>query len=237
MMLHFSSLSKSYRTKGGDVPAVREASAAVAAGELVALAGPSGSGKTTLLLMLGLVEMPDAGSLSLAGTPLVEAGVALSDVRVHRRNSIGYIFQRPNLIPFLTAMENVLVIQTVTSAHRRDARERALRLMTWLGINRLHDRYPSQLSGGEQQRVSICRALINHPKLICADEPTASLDSARADGVLAALRRAVTEEQCAAIVSTHDGRLFGHFDRILRMEDGRLIEAGQPFPSSNPRGE
>lgn len=226
-LIQFEALSKSYKSKSGDVLAVREASASIAAGELVALSGPSGSGKTTLLLMLGLVETPDTGTIELAGEPLVDNGMALADVRAHRRNSIGYIFQRPNLIPFLNAIENILVIQNITDTQRRNSRKRALDLMTGLGIDNLHDRFPNQLSGGEQQRVGICRALINRPKLICADEPTASLDGARAEGVIAALRDVVSDTKCAAIVSTHDQRLLHHFDRILRMEDGRLFETSR----------
>jgi putative ABC transport system ATP-binding protein len=223
-VLQFQSLSKSYLSKSGIVHAVREASATVAPGELVALSGPSGSGKTTLLLMLGLVELPDNGTLILNGKSLVADGKPLADVRAERRLAVGYIFQRPNLVPFLNAIENILVIENMAAKRRKGMRDRAFKLMERLGIEHLHDRLPAQMSGGEQQRVAICRALINSPKLICADEPTASLDGKRAEGVVSALREAVTRQECAAIVSTHDARMLPLFDRVLKMDDGILRE-------------
>jgi putative ABC transport system ATP-binding protein len=228
-MLEFRSLSKSYPTKNGKVHAVVAADGVIAPGELVALSGPSGSGKTTLLLMLGLVEAPDSGFLALNGKQLVEDGRRTLDARAERRANVGYIFQRPNLVPFLTALENIMVLERLKFRQDKGLRARALELMESLDVRHLHDRVPSQMSGGEQQRVAICRALINSPKLICADEPTASLDGARADSVVTALRKAVANQECAAIVSTHDARLLHLFDRVLKIEDGVM---GERIPES-----
>lgn len=224
-MLEFRGLSKAYPSKNGAVQAVAAAEGLITPGELVALSGPSGSGKTTLLLMLGLVESPDSGYLALNGKTLIKGGRRLLDVRAERRANIGYIFQRPNLIPFLSAIENILVLEGLLMQQDKRLRARALGLMENLGIRHLQDRLPSQMSGGEQQRVAICRALINSPKLICADEPTAALDGARADSVVTALREAVEDQECAAIVSTHDSRLLHLFDRILKIEDGVMDHA------------
>ena len=222
-ILEFEDLGKSYRTRDGVVAAVAHANATLEPGELVALMGPSGSGKSTLLLLLGLVETPDCGVIRLSGETMVDSGIATCDLRAIRRTRIGYVFQRANLIPLLTALENIALVLDFAGTATRPARERARALLDAMGLARKHDRYPHQLSGGEQQRVAICRALANRPSLICADEPTAALDGARAAQVIETLREFVAANRCAAIISTHDQRLAPYFHRILRIEDGRLL--------------
>ncbi len=192
----------------------------VGKGELVALLGPSGSGKSTMLQAVGLLEGGFSGSIKLDGEEVSSAGV---DRQTEiRRQKLGFVYQFHHLLPDFDALENVVLPQLIADASPDDAIERATHLLTQLGLSeRLHHR-PSKLSGGEQQRVAVARALANRPKLVLADEPTGNLDEHTADIVLGEFMALVREQGSSAIVATHNERLAAKMDRIVRLKDGRL---------------
>ena len=192
----------------------------VGKGELVALLGPSGSGKSTMLQAVGLLEGGFSGSIKLDGEEVSSAGV---DIQTEiRRQKLGFVYQFHHLLPDFDALENVVLPQLIADATLEDAVERATHLLTQLGLSeRLHHR-PSKLSGGEQQRVAVARALANRPKLVLADEPTGNLDEHTADIVLGEFMALVREQGSSAIVATHNERLAAKMDRVVRLKDGRL---------------
>ncbi len=192
----------------------------VGKGELVALLGPSGSGKSTMLQAVGLLEGGFSGSIKLYGEEVRSAGV---DRQTEiRRQKLGFVYQFHHLLPDFDALENVVLPQLIADATPEDAIERATHLLTQLGLSeRLHHR-PSKLSGGEQQRVAVARALANRPKLVLADEPTGNLDEHTADIVLGEFMALVREQGSSAIVATHNERLAAKMDRVVRLKDGRL---------------
>ena len=192
----------------------------VSKGELVALLGPSGSGKSTMLQAVGLLEGGFSGSIKLDGEEVSSAGV---DRQTEiRRQKLGFVYQFHHLLPDFDALENVVLPQLIADAMPEDAVERATHLLTQLGLSeRLHHR-PSKLSGGEQQRVAVARALANRPKLVLADEPTGNLDEHTADIVLGEFMALVREQGSSAIVATHNERLAAKMDRVVRLKDGRL---------------
>lgn len=223
-LLQVEKLSKTFGTGELAVHALREATLAVEAGELVALLGPSGSGKSTLLLCISLIEAPSAGSISIGGRPVWRDGADALDARRFRRENIGFIFQGHNLIPFLTAQENVALALQLNGVGRRDAAQRSRALLAFLEVANRAGAYPETLSGGERQRVAIGRALANEPPIVFADEPTAALDTERGMKVMALLRRVAREKRSAVIAVTHDERMVEGFDSIYRMSDGRLAK-------------
>jgi lipoprotein-releasing system ATP-binding protein len=192
----------------------------VGKGELVALLGPSGSGKSTMLQAVGLLEGGFSGSIKLDGEEVSSAGV---DRQTEiRRQKLGFVYQFHHLLPDFDALENVVLPQLIADATPEDAIERATHLLTQLGLSeRLHHR-PSKLSGGEQQRVAVARALANRPKLVLADEPTGNLDEHTADIVLGEFMALVREQGSSAIVATHNERLAAKMDRVVRLKDGIL---------------
>ena len=192
----------------------------VGKGELVALLGPSGSGKSTMLQAVGLLEGGFSGSIKLDGEEVSSAGV---DRQTEiRRQKLGFVYQFHHLLADFDALENVVLPQLIADATPEDAIERATHLLTQLGLSeRLHHR-PSKLSGGEQQRVAVARALANRPKLVLADEPTGNLDEHTADIVLGEFMALVREQGSSAIVATHNERLAAKMDRVVRLQDGRL---------------
>ena len=206
------------------VQALKPTTLAVEAGELVALLGPSGSGKSTLLLAISLIQAPTTGRIVIAGQTLYDDGPTGVDVRAFRREKIGFIFQQHNLIPFLTALENVALMLQLNGATRREANRRAREVLAYLEIAHRADALPARLSGGEQQRVAIGRALANEPALILADEPTAALDTERGTKVMAMLRRIARERRSAVIAVTHDQRMIAGFDTVYHLDDGRLTQ-------------
>ena len=218
-------LDKRYGEGDTEVWALRGADLVLRSGEIVALLGPSGSGKSTLIKVLGLVTRADGGSLWMNGQRVVVDGAPVADVGELRRSHIGFVFQKPNLIPFLNARRNVEIACEV--GERYAPRSRADELLAYLGVGHRALAYPKTLSGGEQQRVAIARALANGPSLILADEPTAALDKERGRAVMDLLRRVAHEQNTAVVVVTHDHRALDVFDAIYEMEDGRL---------SGPRG-
>jgi len=188
-------------------------------GEFLALAGPSGSGKTTLLNLLGCLDQPDGGSVSLDGQPM--SGLSSAELSRVRAARIGFIFQSFNLIPVLTALENVELALRLSG--QPSGLDRCQAALDDVGLGDLGDRRPSQLSGGQQQRVAIARALVKRPALVIADEPTANLDSATGEGVLD-LMRGLNETQGATFVfSTHDPMVIERARRVVRLRDGRVV--------------
>jgi putative ABC transport system ATP-binding protein len=196
----------------------------VEAGELLALLGPSGSGKSTLLLCISLIVEPTAGRIRVAGRDVFAGGASQVNARRYRRESIGFVFQTHNLIPFLNARDNVAVAVELSGASRRQARRRALELLDYLELGSRAEATPDQLSGGEQQRVAIARALANEPPIIFADEPTASLDTERGFKVMGLLKKIAKEQRSAVIVVTHDERMIAGFDTVKRLRDGRFVD-------------
>ena len=211
------------------VEALRGVDLVVRPGDLWAIMGPSGSGKTTLLTILGLVTEPTEGRLLIDGEDIY--GGKQPDLAHLRREKSGFIFQSPNLIPFLTAKENVLLPLSLAGIRGRPAEERAMELLEYLEVAERANQHPNQLSGGEQQRVAIARALVNNPKIILADEPTASLDTDRALSVMRLLRKVTSQHNTAVLVVTHDHRLIGEVDRVIQMMDGRIVDSKFNKPS------
>lgn len=192
-------------------------------GELVGILGPSGSGKSTLLLIAGLLEPPSAGEVHIRGKRVSHPGMDLDQMRHFRRNNIGFVFQKANLIPFLTAVENVALALHIDDVPARAARSYAAHLLASLDLAHRIDSIPSRLSGGEQQRVAVARALATDPGLILADEPTAALDSVRGRQVIGLFRQIADERKAGIIVVTHDPRTLDLFDRTIEMADGRIV--------------
>ena len=220
--LKISGLSKIFGSGRLEVRALEDVSLSVTAGDLVALMGPSGSGKTTLLLCVSLILEPTAGAVVFDGQTIYQDGWTGFDVRRLRREKIGFIFQTANLIPFLTARENVLFPQHLVGITGEAAETRANELLEYMEVAERADYLPPLLSGGEQQRVAIARALANRPKLILADEPTASLDTARGKRVMDLLKKVARENQTAVITVTHDARMIEGFDSVYHLKDGHL---------------
>ncbi|NMM12086.1 MAG: ABC transporter ATP-binding protein [Rhodoferax sp.] len=217
-------LRKVYGHGDTAVEALKNVNMTVGPGEVVGLVGPSGSGKSTLLKCLGAIIEPTAGRMILGGNVIYDGGWKIPDLRTLRRDSIGFVFQAPYLIPFLDVTDNVALLPMLAGMPNGKARERALELLTALDVAHRAKAEPSQLSGGEQQRVSIARALANKPPVILADEPTAPLDSERALGVMRILNQMARQAQTAIIVVTHDEKIMPTFKRIYHIRDGQTVE-------------
>lgn len=221
LVVEASGLTKTYGSGNTEVAALRDVALSISRGKVVALLGPSGAGKSTLLTVLGLIRPPDTGRIVIRGK-LVFDGCLLVDARVFRRKHMGFVFQKANLIPFLTAAENVQLAMEINDASPREARSRAMELLEYLGVADRANHLPSKLSGGQQQRVAVARALANKPSLILADEPTAALDSVRGRQVMELFRDVAHEQNAGVIVVTHDHRALDVFDHAFEMEDGFL---------------
>jgi putative ABC transport system ATP-binding protein len=217
-------LRKVYGSGDTAVEALRHVNMVVHPGEVVGLVGPSGSGKSTLLKCLGAIIEPTSGRMTLGQDTIFDNGWKVKDLRELRRDRIGFVFQAPYLIPFLDVTDNVALLPMLAGVSNAKARERALELLTALDVQHRAKAEPSQLSGGEQQRVSIARALANRPPVILADEPTAPLDSERALGVMRILNHMAQQAQTAIIVVTHDEKIIPTFKRIYHIRDGQTVE-------------
>jgi len=217
-------LTKVYGSGETAVTAIADATLQVRPGELVAILGPSGSGKTTLLTSIGLINEPTRGKVIIDGVTVADQGwLPGIDLKRLRREKLGFIFQAHNLIPFLSARENVMIALEINGLSGSEAKGRAAELLSALNLgHRLHS-YPSSLSGGEAQRVAIARALANRPKVILADEPTAALDTDNGKNVMGLLKELAVENHSAILVVTHDQRMVQGFDRIFQVNDGRII--------------
>lgn len=229
LALETEALTKVYGSGHTEVVAMRDASMRVRRGEIVALLGPSGAGKSTFLLCVGLINPPTRGHVVIGGVPALDGPRARVDLRRFRRERIGFVFQKSNLIPFLNAVENVQVVGELIGRPTSVARRRALELLDALGVGARALNMPTQLSGDEQQRVTVARALANQPSLILADEPTAALDSVRGRQVMELFRDVAHEHGTGVIVVTHDHRALDVFDTIYEMEDGVLTPATAPI--------
>ena len=207
------------------VDALRDVDLQVRAGEVIALLGPSGSGKTTLLNVIGCILAPSAGKVTLDGETVFDGQWLRRDLRRLRLDKIGFIFQTHNLLPFLTAEENVAVVLDLAGWSVEKGRARAGDLLGYLEVDHRAAAKPALLSGGEAQRVAIARALANRPRIILADEPTAALDGQRAGLVMDLLRKLAVEQEACIVTVTHDEKIFDRFDRLVHLRDGRLADA------------
>jgi putative ABC transport system ATP-binding protein len=231
--ISIAGLRKRYGEGDTAVDALKHVDMEVAPGEVVGLIGPSGSGKSTLLKCLGAVIDPTAGRMTLGGEVIYDDGWKVSDLRALRRDKIGFVFQAPYLIPFLDVVDNVALLPMLAGLSNTEARARAMELLTALDVHHRAAAMPSQLSGGEQQRVAIARGLINRPPVILADEPTAPLDSERAMAVMRILNEMAKKYQTAIIIVTHDEKIIPTFKRIYHIRDGITSEeAGEGRPIS-----
>ena len=221
--LSAENLCKTYGSGETAVHALDYVSFSMHAGEIVALLGPSGAGKSTLLTALGLIQAPDSGRISIGGQVVFDDDYRVN-VRDFRRNNIGFVFQKANLLPFLTARENIRIALEVNDASSKESKQVADKLLEHFELSSRKNFLPSQLSGGQQQRVAIARALANKPSLLLADEPTAALDSHMGRKVMELLKNVAHSHNTAVLVVTHDHRAIDVFDRIFIMEDGKLRE-------------
>jgi len=221
-MITIANVKKTYETGALKVEALRGVSLEIGKGEFLALAGPSGSGKTTLLNLIGCLDSITSGEITITGTPIA----SLDQVKrnLMRQKNIGFIFQSYNLIPVLTARENVaLALQLFKGLKDREIDERAMDMLREVGLEGLENRRPMDMSGGQQQRVSIARALVKKPPVILADEPTANLDSHTGEEILGLMEKLNEDHETTFIFSTHDQMVMDHARRIVRLHDGEII--------------
>ena len=219
-VVKLSGVTRSFEQGGVRIDVLIGVDLEIQPGEIVALLGPSGSGKSTLLQAIGLLEGGFGGTIEIGG---VDASALPAGGRTDvRRDNIGFVYQFHHLLPDFTARENVVLPQLITGKSRAEAEARAGELLDVLGLGARLDHRPSQLSGGEQQRVAVARALANKPALVLADEPTGNLDEKTADKVLAQFLKLVRDEGSAALIATHNERLALAMDRVFRLHEGRL---------------
>ena len=222
--IRIEGLKKRYGSGDTAVDALKGVDMEVAPGEVVGLVGPSGSGKSTLLKCLGAIIEPTAGRMTLGDEVIYDGGWKVKDLRALRRDKIGFIFQAPYLIPFLDVTDNVALLPMLAGRPNPEARRMAIELFKALEVEHRARAMPSQLSGGEQQRVAIARGLVNRPPVILADEPTAPLDSERALAVIRILNNMAQQFETAIIVVTHDEKIIPTFKRIYHIRDGVTYE-------------
>ncbi len=230
--IRIEGVRKRFGTGDAAVDALKDINMLISPGEVVGLIGPSGSGKSTLLKCLGAVVEPTAGRMTVGDTLIYDNEWKIHDLRALRRDKIGFIFQAPYLIPFLDVTDNVALLPMLAGHSNSIARKMALELLEALDVAHRARAMPAQLSGGEQQRVSIARALVNRPPVILADEPTAPLDGVRALAVIRLLNQLAFQYQTAIIVVTHDEKIIPTFKRIYHIRDGVTHEEvgeGRPF--------
>jgi putative ABC transport system ATP-binding protein len=221
-ILEFDDVVKSFGSGLTEVRALRGVTLHVDEGEFVAVMGPSGCGKSTLLHLAGALEVPSAGSVRVGGREL--ASLSAADRSELRRNDVGYVFQRLNLIPSLTAIENVMLPLELAGGAHREGRDRAIAALETVGLTERVDRYPDDFSGGQQQRIAIARAIVGTRRLLLADEPTGSLDTANSDEVIELLATLPRERGTAIVLVTHEPRFASWADRVLFLRDGRIVD-------------
>jgi putative ABC transport system ATP-binding protein len=216
-----TSVHKNFHTGKLEVPALRGVDLTIEEGDFLALVGPSGSGKTTLLNLIGALDRPTSGELDVLGRRL--STLSKAQRAELRLGSLGFVFQAYNLVPVLTAAENVEFVLELQGASASERRARALAVLAELGLKELAHRRPSELSGGQQQRVAVARAVASKPKLVLADEPTANLDSASAEQLMTLMRRLHDEGGTTFVFSTHDPRIVAHATRVVTLADGKIV--------------
>ena len=229
--LEFIDVVKSFGTGPLEVRAVNGISLRIAAGEFVAIMGPSGCGKSTLLHLAGALEDPSAGRVLVDGQDLATLGAR--DRSELRRRDVGYVFQRLNLIPALTAVENVMLPLELDGVSTGPARRSAINAMQQVGLDHHLDRYPDDFSGGQQQRIAIARAVVGQRRLLLADEPTGALDTANSDQVVELLRSLCDDHGTSVVMVTHEPRFASWADRVVFLRDGRIVDESAPAPSRN----
>lgn len=220
MGLEVKDITKSFGTGQAKTDVLKGVNFKVKTGEFVILSGASGSGKSTLLTILGGLQDPDTGKIIYNGAPLFSKEKTNSDMRL---TEIGFIFQASHLVPYLSVRDQLTLVGQEAGMSKKDAKARAEQLLDQIGLKHRLDAYPFMLSGGEKQRVAIMRAFMNNPKIILADEPTASLDAHRATEVTEMIRERITNEDMVGILITHDTRLFEYADRVIDLFDGKII--------------
>jgi lipoprotein-releasing system ATP-binding protein len=221
-VLELKAIERTYNTSAGALHVLRGTDLCIAPGELVGLVGPSGSGKSTLLHTAGLLERPEDGDVLLDGIDCLKLNE--NGRTAIRRKKIGFVYQFHHLLPEFNAVDNVAMPLMIAGKSRKAARERASALLDEMGLSERLFHQPAQLSGGEQQRVAIARALANDPRLVIADEPTGNLDPATTERVFATLIKMVREEGAGVLVATHNLALIRHMDRVLTLQDGKLVD-------------
>ena len=221
-LVQIKGLTKNYRQGEVDVPALRGLDLRINEGEFTALVGPSGSGKTTLLNLIGGLDRPTSGDLMLDGEDLLELGEGA--MSAYRLKHVGFIFQAYNLVPVLSALENVAFVMVLQGRPPAACEERALQYLERVGLKEMAHRRPKALSGGQQQRVAVARALAAEPRLVLADEPTANLDTENALGLLDLMGSLNREDGMTFIFSTHDSRVMERARRVVTLRDGKVAE-------------
>ncbi|MEF1226639.1 ABC transporter ATP-binding protein [Vibrio fortis] len=219
-MIVFEAIKKRYRTGEQVVNALNGVSGAIEQGEMVALCGPSGSGKSTLLNILGMLDRDYQGMISIEGQPYPEQAIPAARFR---RHALGFVFQKFNLVPVMTALENVAYPLMLNGLSLEEQHKQAQQMLMRVGLEQYVHHRPDNLSGGQQQRVAIARALVHKPKLVIADEPTASLDSHTANKVIDIMRELGHEFGTTFIVATHDPRMASRCDRVIELVDGKIV--------------
>lgn len=221
-IIRTENVEKIYDENGVPVHALKGVSMKVEQGEFLVIAGPSGSGKTTLLNVIGALDVPTKGKVYFEGEDLAQKDK--SEISAIRLNKIGFVFQAYNLIPVLTALENIEFTMMLSGIPENERHERAMHLMEELGIGELADKRPNEMSGGQQQRVAVTRAMVNTPSLILADEPTANLDSETGGMLLDLMQKMNAERNLTFVFSSHDRQVMDRAKRLLILKDGRISE-------------
>ncbi|MBL7573642.1 ABC transporter ATP-binding protein [Staphylococcus saccharolyticus] len=221
MSLVVKEISKTFGEKNSKTEVLRDINFEVEDGEFVILNGASGSGKTTLLTILGGLLSQTSGSILYQGQSLFNKQTSNTELRL---KDIGFIFQSSHLVPYLSVLDQLTLVGKETGISSKEAKDRAISLLKSIGLKERLKSYPHMLSGGEKQRVAIMRALMNHPKIILADEPTASLDAQRAQDVVHMIKQQIKEHQMIGIMITHDESLFKYADRIIELYDGKIVK-------------
>ncbi|OKL50428.1 ABC transporter ATP-binding protein [Boudabousia marimammalium] len=224
-LLEMQAACRYYGTGITEVKALDNADLTVEAGEFVAVMGPSGSGKSTLLHLAGALDQPTSGNVKIAGTEIT--GLKTKALAKLRRRAVGYVFQDFNLVPTLTALENVALPLELDGVKAKTAAEQALQILAKIGVAELADRFPDNMSGGQAQRVAIARAIVGPRKLLLADEPTGALDSATGEAVMAVIRQRV-DAGAGALVVTHEPRFAAYADRTIFLRDGKIVDTANP---------
>ncbi len=215
-------IKKTYQQGKIEVHALKDVSLSIDKGGFAALAGPSGSGKTTLLNIIGGLDQPDSGSVSVAGNTFEK--MTQSQLALLRLHNVGFIFQSYNLIPVLSAVENVEFVMLLQGVQATQRRERAMAILDDVGLEGKYHRRPAELSGGQQQRVAVARAIVSNPSIVLADEPTANLDSKTGNGLLEMMRKMNEEKKVTFIFSTHDKMVMDYARRLVLIRDGRIVD-------------
>ena len=217
-------VTKTYRQGPVAVHALKDIALSIEEGAFAALAGPSGSGKTTLLNIIGGLDVPDAGEVRINGSSYRD--MSASEMAELRLKRIGFVFQAYNLLPVLSAVENVEYVMQLQGVAKTERRERAMAILDEVGLSGKYHSRPAQLSGGQQQRVAVARAIVSNPAIVLADEPTANLDSRTGEGLLQIMRRMNQEKAVTFIFSTHDKLVMAYADRLIHIRDGEIADDG-----------